>query len=321
MKKHDGCRIGVDGGGTRVRATARCGDVETARVEGGPVNPNRVGVEAARGALAQALRDLKRREPRISVAAGACVGLAGRSHPDVADVVSGAFQDAGISVEGPRILCSDAELVLWAAFGDARPSGVAVVAGTGSAALARGADGRLARAGGYGAVLGDEGGGHWIGVQALKVALRHVEEAAAGSRVRPSILVDEIHAALGAESLASAPAATARGALKPSTLAPAVVKAAERGDRDADDILRRAGEELAGLVCRAATGAGLHGAFPVRGAGGVLAGAARVVTALVTRLGVHRPEAVFTGAECEPVDGAFALLDHATREKTVPPGW
>ena len=61
---------------------------------------------------------------------------------------------------------SDLELAHDAAFhGEA---GILVIGGTGAIALGRGASGRTARAGGLGALLGDEGSGFWIGRRALQ---------------------------------------------------------------------------------------------------------------------------------------------------------
>jgi N-acetylglucosamine kinase-like BadF-type ATPase len=319
---HDGVRVAIDAGGTHVRAAAFLGGVELRRATAGAANPVRVGPAEARAELTAALRDLVRHEPRAAAPVGACVGIAGRSHPETAAAVRGAFADAGLEIHGPRLLVTDAELVLWAAFGEAAPSGVAVVAGTGSIAMVRTADGGLVRAGGHGPILGDEGGGHWIGVQGLKVALRLLEEAAGGRRARPSALVDELHAFLGGGGLPGVPAAVARGEVRPSALAPVVVRAAERGDRDADEILRHAGAELAGLALRAATSAGLRGPFEVRGAGGVFAGAARVAAAVRHELSIHRPEAVFADAHVEPLVGADRLLERSAKARgDVPPGW
>jgi N-acetylmuramic acid 6-phosphate etherase len=320
--KTGGRRIAVDGGGTHVRAALFAGDREAAVAAAGPVNPTRVGIEAARAALTEALRGLVRLDAAAATVDGACVGLAGRTHPEVAAMVAHAFADAGVTVEGPRLLGTDAELVLWAAFGDEAPSGVVVVAGTGSIAMARRADGGIARSGGYGPVLGDEGAGHWIGVEALKCALRRIEEAGGGRRSRPSGLVDELHEALGGGGLTAAPQTVAKGTLRPSTLAPVVVLAAEKGDRDADDVLRRAGAELAGLVGRAAAAAGLHGPFHVRGAGGVFAGSARVVASLRHELRTLRPEADLGDVAAEPLRGALAmLLHHEAAARRVPPHW
>src|SRR5207237_10017789 len=69
---------------------------------------------------------------------------------------------------------NDALIALWGAL--AGRQGVAVLAGTGSIALARSEDGREGRAGGWGYLLGDEGSGYWLGREAIAAYL-HVLEA------------------------------------------------------------------------------------------------------------------------------------------------
>src|SRR5204862_47365 len=61
---------------------------------------------------------------------------------------------------------SDAEAALLGAH-DAQP-GVLVLAGTGSIVLGRDAAGRLARAGGLGPLIGDEGSAFWLGREWLR---------------------------------------------------------------------------------------------------------------------------------------------------------
>ena len=51
-----------------------------------------------------------------------------------------------------------------------RGRGVAVIAGTGSNVFGVGPKGAPWRAGGWGHLLGDEGGGYWLGVQSIKAA-------------------------------------------------------------------------------------------------------------------------------------------------------
>jgi len=67
-----------------------------------------------------------------------------------------------------RSVCvlTDFEIAHLAAFD--RGPGVILVASTGSVAFARGLDGKTARAGGLGPLLGDEGSGFWLGRQALR---------------------------------------------------------------------------------------------------------------------------------------------------------
>src|SRR6202012_6255611 len=68
------------------------------------------------------------------------------------------------------IIIGDEQIALDAAFRGG--PGVLVIAGTGSNIVGRCADGTTHTAGGWGPMLGDEGSGHWIGVEAIKSALR-----------------------------------------------------------------------------------------------------------------------------------------------------
>lgn len=55
-------------------------------------------------------------------------------------------------------------------------TGVAVIAGTGSAAWGKNAEGEEARAGGWGFLLGDEGSGYWLGREAVRHSLRRMNK-------------------------------------------------------------------------------------------------------------------------------------------------
>ncbi len=58
------------------------------------------------------------------------------------------------------LIQSDATSALEDAFGDS--AGVLLIAGTGSSAFARAANGTVDRCGGWGPVIGDEGSGGWL---------------------------------------------------------------------------------------------------------------------------------------------------------------
>ena len=66
--------------------------------------------------------------------------------------------------------------------------GIITIAGTGSIAMGRNAAGRVARAGGWGYVFGDEGGGFDLARQALRAALRMEEGWGAGTTLRAKLL-------------------------------------------------------------------------------------------------------------------------------------
>jgi N-acetylglucosamine kinase-like BadF-type ATPase len=116
---------------------------------------------------------------------------------------------------------SDAEAALLGAHDG--HAGVLVLAGTGSIVLGRDARGRLARAGGLGPLLGDEGSAFWLGREWL--------------RLTPG-------AAPRARALTRGPDAVARVA----ALAPRVLARARRGDRRARTIVAAGQARLAALA-------------------------------------------------------------------------
>lgn len=130
---------------------------------------------------------------------------------------------------------SDAEAALRGALGD--DPGLLVLAGTGSIVLGRDRRGRLAREGGLGPLLGDEGSAFWLGREWL--------------RLRPD-------AAGRARALGRRADAVARVA----ALAPGVLGRARRGDRLARAIVTAGQEHLA--VRAAAVARRLRLAPPVR---------------------------------------------------------
>ena len=68
---------------------------------------------------------------------------------------------------------ADASIAYYAAHHDR--SGILVIAGTGSIIWARTKTGQMVRAGGWGALLGDEGGGFQIGLAALRALSREID--------------------------------------------------------------------------------------------------------------------------------------------------
>ncbi len=81
---------------------------------------------------------------------------------------------------------NDAAIALAGA--TATGQGIVTIAGTGSIAFGRNAEGRTARAGGWGYIFGDEGGAFDIVRQALRAALRMEEGWGARTGLRAAIL-------------------------------------------------------------------------------------------------------------------------------------
>ena len=271
--------VGVDAGGTGSRAVVvRAGEV----VERRDLGPLNVLLHAdAVDRLAALLTGVR--------ASAAGLGLAGIRSADDADRVAGQLT----ARTGARVAVGDdADAALAGAFRGG--PGVVVIAGTGSAAAGRHADGRTARVGGHGFLLGDEGSGYWIGREAVRAALR-----AADGTGPPTALQTTVQAAfrrlLDAErEVHERP--TDRQLL--ARLVPGVAMAARGGDREATRILAEAAAHLADLA--GAVRARL-GPLPVAGVGGVFR-CAPVRDAFAAATGAVTP--------AEPPElGALRLLD------------
>jgi glucosamine kinase len=125
-------------------------------------------------------------------------------------------------------------------------TGVAVIAGTGSAAWGRNADGGEARAGGWGYLLGDEGSGYWLGREAVRHSLR---------RMNQGLPVDELTAALlkscgvgHANRLIALFHSPDTGRRFWAQQARHVVEAAAAGHTASQDLLEQAGGDLSLLA-------------------------------------------------------------------------
>ena len=148
-----------------------------------PATSSRVGEARARESLHQAIRQAcaaAKIDPRQLHRA--CVGVAGVRVEDVANAVRKIIAEvipAEIEVVG------DMQIALQAALGT--EPGVIVIAGTGSIAYGRDAQGKTARAGGWGFAISDEGSAHWIGRTAVAALLRAADESG-DDRVAPSVV-------------------------------------------------------------------------------------------------------------------------------------
>lgn len=297
--------LGVDGGGTRTVAllAARNGSgwKLLGRGEAGPSNRQAVGTEAAFDALEAATEAAfaAAGRPRKPVRA-ACLGLAGAGRPKDREVIREWAQRA--SLAGTVEVIEDAALLLAA--GTPAGWGVAVVAGTGSMAYARHADGRTARAGGWGYLMGDEGSGYAIAVAGLRAAAR-----AADGRGPKTPLADRFLASFGLGRPEELVGAVYRGCDRAAlaALAPVVLEAAAAGDPVAAEIVDAEAAELASAASAAARQLDLGPTFPVALAGGLLescpAYRSRFLLALADRGLTADPVTVVT----EPAEGAVLL--------------
>lgn len=159
--------IGVDAGGSRSNAAVGDGKgAVLARGEGGPgaVRPGTANSSAA--AIATACRDALQRARLEGPAHALVVGASGAGREPERTELERAIQDLRLAAS-VRVT-TDAEIALAGAFGGG--PGIVLIAGTGSVAWARMADGSMSRCGGLGPRLGDHGSGYDIGMAGLRAA-------------------------------------------------------------------------------------------------------------------------------------------------------
>lgn len=138
----------------------------------------------------------------------------------------------------------DAEIALAGATGG--EPGEIVIAGTGSIAYGRNADGKSARAGGWGYLFGDEGSAFDLVRQSLRAALRHAE-GWGPSTALTSLLLDAASAA-SAHDLLHRFYSDEFPRDRIAAMAPLVDQAAIAGDAIAQEILKAAAQSLAALL-------------------------------------------------------------------------
>ncbi|HEV3118130.1 MAG TPA: BadF/BadG/BcrA/BcrD ATPase family protein, partial [Gemmataceae bacterium] len=263
--------LGIDGGGTRTVALLGARDADgrlsiLGRGEAGPSNLHAVGVIPALAALdhavAGAFTAAKRRRGRV---ASACLGLAGAGRAEEQRLLDDWARRVQIAAH--IHVTTDAAILLAA--GTPNHWGLAIVAGTGSIAYGQTLDGRTARAGGWGYLLGDEGSGYALAVAALQAVARAADQRGAASeltdrlleRLKISTPQGLVHAVYQSGLERSAIAA----------LAPLVLDAAEAGDRVATALVDEAAQELAQAGLAVASTLGFAGQpVPLALAGGVL---------------------------------------------------
>jgi N-acetylglucosamine kinase-like BadF-type ATPase len=233
--------VGIDGGGTRSRALAldAAGRVR-GRAEGPPALVRDGAVDAAADVVAALVREVARAAGASLPAARLVAGLAGAGRPGIRDAVRAAIMDRGVAqtVE----VTSDAEVAYHDAFG--LGPGILLVGGTGSMALGRAADGRTARAGGWGDRLGDEGSGWALGLGGLQAVARAADGRGIATELLPTLLA-AVDLAAPADLIRWTAAATKA---EVAALAPHVLATAAAGDPVAAGLADDAARDLAGAV-------------------------------------------------------------------------
>ena len=232
--------LGVDGG--QSSTTALLAD-ETGRVVGrgadGPCNHVKSAAEGREkfirvigGCIRAAAREAGLAD-EIPALRSACLGFSG-----------GPADKQGILREmlttDHLLVTTDAAIALAGATRGG--AGIITIAGTGHISMGRGTDGKLARAGGWGYIFCDEGGGFWIAREAVRAAMRVHEHWGTQTSLHARMLEATGHTDANAMMHAMYTADWPRKRL--ASLSRLVDEEAEKGDPEARDILERGAAEL-----------------------------------------------------------------------------
>lgn len=277
--------LGIDAGGSSTRAVVVQEGRITGSLRAGPMN-----ALLTRG-IAERVADLARRVDPVAIG----LGMPGVRSDAVAQRIGEAI---ACLVGCPVRVTSDAQVAMLGAFLGA--PGLVVVAGTGSVAL--GSDGdRMARAGGHGFLLGDDGGAYWIGREAVRAALRWEDSMGGSEALYRGVLRAS---GRGLRDLINAVHANPAERNLLACIAPMVTEVAAT-DAGAREIAREAAAHLAELARAVQM---RIGALAVSGVGGVFE--APVVWSMFAEVtGACRPLAA-------PAVGA-ALLAGAPEERAL----
>lgn len=291
--------IGIDGGGTKtICLVARADGALLGMGFGGPANELHLRAGDASRAVAEALRQaLAPLGGRVAVDA-VYASAPGLPRDALEAALAGRVECDAVSCEGDDLAAFRGALTL--------ARGLVVAAGTGSFAVACDGRGRMATAGGWGPLLGDEGSAYDIGLSALRAVVRAEE-----GREAPTALSGLVRETLGYVRTRDICDIVYRQGLsrcRIAGLAVLVSAAASGGDAVASRILNDAGRSLASLGLAAAGQLQMTGEeFTYTVTGGVVKAGELVLRAFRDAMGAGAPRATYVPCRYEPVIGAVIL--------------
>jgi N-acetylglucosamine kinase-like BadF-type ATPase len=287
-----GAVVGIDIGGSKTAARRVEDGRVVAQAVGASANLESVTAQGAAEVLSSLARSLGSKGVDV-VVAGTAGGMSQESRAPIVEMLRATFPRSQVRV------VHDTELLLPAGGLDA---GVAVIGGTGSVAFGVTSDGRQARAGGWGYLLGDEGSGYWLG----REAVRHTLAARDAGAARDDLARRVLEATGCADPIALLSAFYQRKERRYwADLAAHVIDASDT-DPECRDLTSRGADALVGLVLTVTHALG--GGLPVLLCGGLLQHRERYAALVTAGLAAQGISDVRVLTE-EPVTGAVRLAE------------
>jgi N-acetylglucosamine kinase-like BadF-type ATPase len=300
--------IGIDGGGTRLRAAIASSDGQLlGSGEAGAGNYHDVGADEVRANIGRAVtkawaaaRLSARRVDAIFLGLGSVVT------PEDHAVVRSIVRDLAIVPDD--CIGVDHDLRVALAGGLAAQPGIVLIAGTGSSSYGRNELGQSWQAGGWGPILDDPGSSHWLGLHAMIAAIRDHDGRGPAtllrSRVMNALGLSDIREILRRVELEG----MKRGEI--AALAPLVTAAAAEGDGVARMLIERGVDDLAIMVATVSEQlkfASLSAVIPVVVTGGLTNASSVFMLPLQKAVKRRVPAAGIVEARLPPVLGGVLL--------------
>jgi N-acetylglucosamine kinase-like BadF-type ATPase len=296
--------LAIDGGGSRTRCLAidRQGQV-VGKAESGPSNHLLVAGDVVRRSLAEAIDQTLRscgldHDEVVCVSAGlAGVDFDGAGAPAMEELLR-ELDARRVVVNGDMVIAHAGALVMQ--------EGVIALAGTGSAILGIGANGKRVKVGGWGPVYGDEGAAYRIGQMSLRAAAREYDGRGPATALKEALL-----SALGLREFRETVSRVYVEGMETreiAALSSVAYEAAVAGDEVARAIFLQAGEELAESVAAAIRQLNFTGTeILVSYQGTVLEACTLVRESFGDALRDRFPNIAIVPPRLEPVVGAYLL--------------
>lgn len=235
--------MGIDGGGSNLRVVIVNEQMQIQAItKRGTANPNIIGRESSAELIQSAMREtLSQANVEVS---GVGIGIAGASAVYARD-----WLQSLVHVVLPDVFvaaASDNEIALVGANG-AR-EGILLLAGTGSVTFGVNKAGDSKQVGGWGYLLGDEGSGYWIGMQALRAFVQACDGQLQIATTLKHRIFDELKLSSPTDVLAWVYGQKPTPVAEVAKLARIVLEEAENGDNQAQQIIVSAAQHLAHLA-------------------------------------------------------------------------
>jgi N-acetylglucosamine kinase-like BadF-type ATPase len=235
--------MGIDGGGSNLRVVIVDEQMQIrVTVQRGTANPRIIGQEQSALLIQDAMRETLTQVTESVRGVG--IGIAGASAVYARDwlvnVIHAVLPDVHVAAG------SDYEIALVGANGTRE--GVLLLAGTGSVAFGVNAAGQSLQVGGWGYLLGDEGSGYWIGMQALQVVTKIIDGQLPVASSLKQLIMDELKFTQSSDILAWVYGQKPTPVASVAQLSGIVLEAATSGDEQAQAIIMEAADQLVHLA-------------------------------------------------------------------------